>query len=798
MSRAQRWLNRLFVAVLLTLPTSAFAVGSATPPDVKRDLSKVFEDEGYSFCHDESDGLFPLDQEYCELVGETSDVCPALPKVCKNKLDPGALKNLPRGRLRFAREGKDYGPKSSQEPKDYADYSQDRGSRSSGSSEGDGKSGEPGAGKDGKSGRSGSGSSGNKSENKDPKDKDSKDAKDKDSEPEKTPESPPEPEVVEVPGWVAVLFRILFYAIVAIVLGLIIYYIAKNLIKGREEESDEPEGAPKEPTEEAPIVPRGPIETDVDRLLARARALAAEGKYEPAIEAAYAALLRRLEGDGIIDLHPSRTNGDYVRSIRDRSDLKTLLREIANDVESVQFGDSEASPSAFDSVYRRVLPLVGRASAVLAVLFSSAYLSSCDALPADAPSERATLAVGQPHIGGSAPSGLSALVRLLEKNDKTVSVRRPPARDEKLLEEGVIVILPGTPIDDATWTRLYAWVEQGGALVLAGYRSELQSDRVGFSPATSNAPIRPADLSPLYLDTSLRLSLPYLGSLSIPQSLPDPKRPYYTPPPGPVQPILTRTDGSVYAAVIEKGAHYPKGKIYAFADDRLFANIALTLGDNAAFLVAFFRAQPSSSIEIWDEPQGKLGGDGTILPGEEPAPGEGAGGADNPLDSLAKAHLLPIILQLLALVLLYLLYRGSRFGKPREPKEASRRAYADHSRALGLIYARANASRHATSIYSVWALDRLRERFLKGGRKGLTPLAESIAASTGRPIGEVMNVLVEATGARDEVAPPSSYRGAEMGQAGHAPPRRTFWVMEELERYLSTTKGNPKRGRGSR
>jgi hypothetical protein len=103
-------------------------------------VKDVFEDEGYSFCHDESGGLFPLDHEYCELVEETIDVCPALPKVCKNKLDPSVLKNLPRGRLRFAREGKDYGPKSTQEPKDYADYSQDRGSRS-GSNGGDGKSG---------------------------------------------------------------------------------------------------------------------------------------------------------------------------------------------------------------------------------------------------------------------------------------------------------------------------------------------------------------------------------------------------------------------------------------------------------------------------------------------------------------------------------------------------------------------------------------------------------------------------------------------------------------------------------
>jgi hypothetical protein len=77
-------------------------------------------------------------------------------------------------------------------------------------------------------------------------------------------------------------------------------------------------------------------------------------------------------------------------------------------------------------------------------------------------------------------------------------------------------------------------------------------------------------------------------------------------------------------------------------------------------------------------------------------------------------------------------------------------------------------------------------------------LAEAISLRTGRPIGEVMQVLMEATGAREEVAPPSSFRpGASappppQQAPPHVPPQsgsaRDFWIMEELSRYLAATK----------
>jgi hypothetical protein len=773
-------LGALLVLEVVLAPQRALAVGDRTPPKIREELDDIFEDPGYSYCHDEDLALYPLEREYCELVGTKNQSCPALPEVCKNEIERRSAENAPTGRLRFGREGKDYGPKAPEGEKDYADYNRDRGYGSG--KDGQGKDGQ------GKDGQSKDGQS------KDDQGKDGQSGKGKDGKEPKPKEPPPEPRTVSLPGWVGWIFRVLFYVVVAVVLGFIGYFIFKNLIKGREE-ADKSDGdeKPELPPEEAPT-PRGPIETDVDRLLAKARAMAQAGNYEEAIDAAYAALLRRLEGDGLIDLHPSRTNGDYVRALRDRQELKQQLRHIATDVERVQFGDTEASPSLFDSIYRRVLPLVGRTAGVLALVLAATHLSSCDARP---PEPTVLAAAGRPHVGGSAPAGLSAIVRLLEKHDKTVTVRRP-RDDEPLPSDTTIVVLPGTPVSAAQWADLWRWAQEDrGTLVLAGYREVLDREGVSFEFTSTNSPVSVPLEGTYYSGRNLVLELPHLASLTL--STPKTGKPLAQR--ATVQPILKRADSKIYAVSIARPAM--TGTVYAFADDRLFANLAMPIGDNAAFLVEFFSTLPEQ-VEIWDEPQGKLAGGssssgGTLQPGEEPAGGAAGGGADNPLESVANAKLLPIILQLLALVVLYLLYRGTRFGTPREPKETSRRAYADHSRALGMTYARAGAKRHATSLFSVWALDRLRERFLKGGRKGLTPLAEAISASTVRPLSEVMTVLVEASGARDEVAPPSSYRGHE-AHAQHpsvSDPRRPFWVMEELDRYLQT-KGNPKRGKSSR
>jgi hypothetical protein len=165
-------------------------------------------------------------------------------------------------------------------------------------------------------------------------------------------------------------------------------------------------------------------------------------------------------------------------------------------------------------------------------------------------------------------------------------------------------------------------------------------------------------------------------------------------------------------------------------------------------------------------------------------------GAQTPIESLQQARLTPVVVQLFVLLGLLLLWKGRAFARLRDPPSEARRAFADHARALGLAYGRSRASRHVAGLYAVWALERLRERVHRSGRQGLIPLAEAIAQRTGRPEGEVMGVLVEATSAREEAAPPSSFRAsprlpAPRGRGGDA--ESDLALMRALMSFLSAT-----------
>jgi hypothetical protein len=233
---------------------------------------------------------------------------------------------------------------------------------------------------------------------------------------------------------------------------------------------------------------------------------------------------------------------------------------------------------------------------------------------------------------------------------------------------------------------------------------------------------------------------------------------------------LLLRDGATYAAAFSRA----KGQIVIFADDRLFTNTALAVGDNAGFLVRLFESMPAPRrIEIGDMWTGA--------------------GASTPFEAVAHAELLPVILQLFVLLALLYLWKGIPFASLRDPPAETRRAFADHARALGLAYGRARASKHVVGLYATWALDRLRERVQRSGRQGLIPLAEAIAMRTGRPEAEVMRVLLDATSSRDETAPPSlSYARSARSPAKKRPSTRDeaaseFALMRELEGFLSAT-----------
>ena len=694
---------RSLLAALAVLVSSGAALARDTDPAVHAILSA----DRYRFCHEADYPLTPEEHAWCPLVGASNDDCPTLPKACAlPPVEWGTSRSL----LFSRRRG------------------QGRGSRSRETADHDSRKRDDAA--DPARGRR----------------------------PEDDTRTRPEPETrVTVPnlsGFAQIL-------LIVLIVGFIIAVgraLAQNFLRDREGDAPPDEAPPDAAAPEAAAV-RGPIETDVERLLARARAAAARGEYARAIDDTYAALLRRLDGDGLIDIHPSRTNGDYVRQLRDRPDLKSTVRDIVGDVERVQFGATLPSERAFRAVIERVAPLVGRALGVVLLCFGLSAALSCTPRH-DGDGDGDGNEGGDLHADSS-PSGTQAIIELLGKHQIKATHRSEPLG--QLQRPTTVVLLAGVQPDEATWKHLLAWVhDKGGRVIIAGTAgpSSLPAELgLRIAPGTDKSTAVRLDwaFSQSYGDLSLAVpagsQLERTGTEE-----------------GEIDGAMLRRGEAIYAVLRTHG----EGKLVIFADDDLFTNVALTAGDNASFLTQLFDHMPApGEVELCDDWTGA--------------------GAATPFESVQRAELTPVIVQLFVLLALLYLWKGTAFARLRDPPGETRRAFADHARALGLAYARARASRHVLGLYSVWALERLRERVHRSGRQGLIALAEAIAARTGRSEAEVMRVLVDATSARDEAAPPSSFRprGAPTARGSRAARRdeteADLALMRELSGFLTAT-----------
>jgi len=156
-------------------------------------------------------------------------------------------------------------------------------------------------------------------------------------------------------------------------------------------------------------------------------------------------------------------------------------------------------------------------------------------------------------------------------------------------------------------------------------------------------------------------------------------------------------------------------------------------------------------------------------------------------------RLAPAILQLLLLIVLFFVYKGAHFGRPVDPIASSRRAFSEHARAIGMQYGRRRAGRHALEIYGSYALDRMRERLNLTGGKGLLAVAEEVATRTGRPLGEVMRVLVESRPPNKR--PDDPERDALAQEANAA---KDLATLRDIATLLSTSGGAGERIRSQR
>lgn len=626
----------------------------------KEETRQILADDKYGFCHDPRYPLTDTEAAWCPPVGpEKNPRCPAFRSACD--APRAVMQDL--GRFSFSRGG-------------------DGETRDSG--------GDQDATKDEPDDKGGGDKTGGKS------------GKRKDPRREVLMEDESLPEL-------GGLGYVMFWVILGAGVLLLIYVIVMNSSRHKADAAAPEEPAPAE-LGPAPAV-EGPSEQlvrDVSALLEQARAAASAGDFTKAIQRVHAALLHRLDHDGLIRVAPFRTNGDYVRDLQPRPELRSSVREIVRDVEQVQFGTASPDASLYDRVLKRVVPIATRRGETLLLLLGLTLLS-CD--PAkNYPFDRS-------------PSGANAVIELGARYGVDIKYRTTALADldpdEELGDDDrgrALVLLHDAPIPTSgEWLNLLAWADEGHHLILAGVapptelavRLDHHVARSHELAVTGNAIAGLADLDLITADDT---ALVTTDDAAIP--------------------LVDYSTGETYAVQFERG--YRGGDVTVFADDRLFTSGGMMLADNPEFLMRLLKELGAREVEL---------ADGLLDLG-----------ADTPAEAIANTHLTPFILQMMALLAILYFWRGVRFGRPHDPPSRSRRQFAEHVEALGSQYARARASRHAVRMYATWALDRLREKTLTSRQPGLYPLAQAIAGRTGDDENRVMETLAEASSLQGDAA----------------------------------------------
>ncbi len=543
------------------------------------------------------------------------------------------------------------------------------------------------------------------------------------------PDKPIDP--ISAPAWLGQLMQLLTWTVIAAAIGALIFVIVKALVdrfKDKRLERPAPSG-PVEESEEEDDIPIGA--SGAALLLAQAEEAATRGDFERAARKGHRALLHHLHEREFIELHKSRTNGDYVRRLRGKPDERGTLRDSARQVDGLEFGGYRPTLDRVRELLHRIRHLVtgapGTTGATLLVVATLLGLSP------------ALHGCGGSWERGRAPSETHLFRDILTQQGVSVH-RRVTSIEDAPIEAGAdTVLLTGNALLSRTdWDALYRWVDDGGQLWVA-----LEYDlRPGDFPTDT---LPDVDCVPHVFDWA-----PPRSTLRLPNA------------PG------LKVTGEAVAVIGCRGEDsaaymtqepWGSGTIVTFAAPDLFTNVGIAAGDNVNTL--FELVTPPDSVEWIDVVLGS--------------------GANDPISAVSAAGLSPWIIQLLILGLIFLLWRGMAFGRLRDPETQKRRAFADHARALGTQYQRSQASHFTLGHYAAWALERLRRLVRPQRVDTLHALSAAIAQRTGQREAKIMGLLVRANEARDDLT---------TDQNAASDPATDLGTMRELESLLEKMRGS--------
>ena len=303
--------------------------------------------------------------------------------------------------------------------------------------------------------------------------------------------------------------------------------------------SREPEPEPQLVEEEDDAAEALPDVPDLpsDDLLAAARRALAEGRLGEAAMLARGASLRHLGKAARLKLHRSRTDREYVRSLKADPELQGDLRTVVRAVERHKWGGNPLTPG----VASEALAAAQRLLQVVAAVWLGFALLGASAAHAQS-YERYAL------------YGDAALLTVLENHGYDAGWRLRSLLDLDDKVDALVLDLTFVSPTDAQWDHLREWTRSGHVLVVAGDASRWIE------------PLGTRDTLMSYGVTELRAPLAGLG-------LPTPRWPdgaVYAFNGG--EPWVAATHDGVFAGGVVSVVDYGEGVVVGIADPRLLWN----------------------------------------------------------------------------------------------------------------------------------------------------------------------------------------------------------------------------------